>query len=363
MCPPPNTAEIPLVAPFNCAINRHFISQHIGLTEMARADILLSIIKSAMSNDNLSLRKAVEALAADERSKNHRILADRLIELVTTQGNQSNKTTSFIQNGTKDLVYEIIPEKRFNDLVLEQDILELCHELVEEHHRSDLLASYGLEPRHRILFAGPPGNGKTTLAEAFASELMYPLIVVRYENIIGSYLGETASRLQKVFETARSRKCVIFLDEFETLGKERGDSRETGEIKRVVSSLLLQIDRLPSHTVVITASNHPELLDRAVWRRFQVKVQLPLPSTEQRILFLKQFEERSSFSFKTAHPALADKLAGISFSEIEEFCADVLRRCILEHRQDSPKEIVKSRLKNLQNRFVPNHMEGEGNAR
>lgn len=319
---------------------------------MARADILLSIVKSAIGNDNLSLRKAVEALAADERTKNHRILADRLIELLSLHSNQSNKTSSFIQNGARDLVFEVVPEKRFSDLVLEQDVLEICSELVEEHHRADLLGSYGLEPRHRILFAGPPGNGKTTLAEAFASELMYPLIVVRYENIIGSYLGETASRLQKVFETARSRKCVIFLDEFETLGKERGDTRETGEIKRVVSSLLLQIDRLPAHTVVITASNHPELLDRAVWRRFQVKVQLSLPTKEQRILFIKNFETRTGFSFKTAYTTLADKLAGISFSEIEEFCIDVLRRCILSHNQDSPKEIIKSRLKNLENRFV-----------
>lgn len=324
---------------------------------MARADILLSIVKSAIGNDNLSLRKAIEALAADERSKNHRILADRLIELLSIHGNQSNKTTPFIQNGTRDLVYEILPEKRFSDLVLEQDVLEICRELVEEHHRSDLLGTYGLEPRHRILFAGPPGNGKTTLAEAFASELMYPLIVVRYENIIGSYLGETASRLQKVFETARSRKCVIFLDEFETLGKERGDTRETGEIKRVVSSLLLQIDRLPSHTVVITASNHPELLDRAVWRRFQVKVQLPLPTKEQRILFIRNFETRTGFSFKTTYSTLADKLADISFSEIEEFCIDVLRRCILSHKQESPKEIIKSRLKNLENRFIPGRRE------
>ena len=247
---------------------------------MARTDILLSIVKSAIGNDNLSLRKAIEALAADERSKNHRILADRLSELLSTQNNQFSKTVPIIQNGARDLVFEVVPEKRFSDLVLEKDILEICREVVEEHHRADLLGSYGLEPRHRLLFAGPPGNGKTTLAEAVAFELMYPLIVVRYENVIGSYLGETASRLQKVFELARTRKCVIFLDEFETLGKERGDTRETGEIKRVVSSLLLQIDRLPCHTVVITASNHPELLDRAVWRRFQVKISLSAPTRE-----------------------------------------------------------------------------------
>jgi SpoVK/Ycf46/Vps4 family AAA+-type ATPase len=326
---------------------------------MARADILLSIVKSAIANDNISLRKAVEALAADERSKNHRILADRLVDLLSNHVNQASKTTPLIQNGARDLVFEVIPEKRFDNLVLQKDVLEICQELVEEHHRADLLSSYGLEPRHRILFAGPPGNGKTTLAEAVASELMYPLIVVRYENIIGSYLGETASRLQKVFDLAKSRKCVIFLDEFETLGKERGDTRETGEIKRVVSSLLLQIDRLPSHTVVITASNHPELLDRAVWRRFQVKVRLSPPTREQRIRFLKNFEERTSFSFKMSYNTLADKLSGISFSEIEEFCIDVLRRCILSHTQDNPLEIIKSRIKNLESRFVLGKREAE----
>ena len=330
---------------------------------MARADILLSIVKSAIGNDSLSLRKAVEVLAADERSKNHHILADRLTELLSVQNHQISKSPSaFIQNGTKDLVYEVIPEKRFSDLVLERDVLEICQEVVEEHHRADLLGSYGIDPRHRLLFAGPPGNGKTTLAEAFASELMYPLIVVRYENVIGSYLGETASRLQKVFETARTRKCVVFLDEFETLGKERGDTRETGEIKRVVSSLLLQIDRLPSHTVVITASNHPELLDRAVWRRFQVKMQLSAPTQEQVVQFIQSFEDRTGFKFKMAYTALADKLTGISFSEIEEFCTDVLRRCVLGHTQDNPKETIKSRIKNLENRFALGKQKGEGNA-
>jgi len=320
---------------------------------MARADILLSIVKSAMGSDVVSLRKAVEALIADERSKNHRILSDRLSEILATQNNQTSRTTPFIQNGTRDLAFEIVPEKHFSDLILKQDILDICTEVVEEHHRADLLASYGLEPRHRLLFVGAPGNGKTTLAEAMATEMMCPLLVIRYENIIGSYLGETASRLQKVFETARMRKCVIFLDEFETLGKERGDTRETGEIKRVVSSLLLQIDRLPSHTVVITASNHPELLDKAVWRRFQVKIELPPPSREQRIQFIKRFETRTGFSFKTSYETLADKLAVISFSEIEDFCIDVLRRCILNHTQDNPKEIIKSRIRNLSGRFVP----------
>ena len=122
---------------------------------MARADIILSIVKSGIANDSLALRKAIEALAADERSKNHHIFADRLNELLSTPINHTNKTTPFIQNGARDLVFEVMPEKRFSDLVLERNVLEICEEVIEEHHRADLLGSYGLEPRHRFLFVGP----------------------------------------------------------------------------------------------------------------------------------------------------------------------------------------------------------------
>ena len=120
-------------------------------------------------------------------------------------------------------------------LILPKQIKQVCQDVIEEQLRTEVLQSYGLEPRNKILLIGPPGNGKTSLAEAMAEALMVPLLTVRYESIVGAYLGETASKLSKLFEYAKTRKCVLFLDEFETLGKERGDAHETGEIKRVVS--------------------------------------------------------------------------------------------------------------------------------
>lgn len=125
----------------------------------------------------------------------------------------------------------------------------------------------GLLP-HPLLQKVPPLHSQGVageverIAEAIAQALMVPLLVVRYDYLIGSYLGETTQRLRKLFDFVRSRACVLFLDEFDTLGKERGDIRETGEIKRVVSSLLLQIDNLPTHFVIVTATNHLELLDK-----------------------------------------------------------------------------------------------------
>ena len=164
-----------------------------------------------------------------------------------------------------NLFHEVMPQRKLSDLILPDEVQQICQSLIQEQHRTDLLRSYNLEPRNRVLLIGPPGNGKTSLAEAIAEALVVPLLVVRYESVVGTYLGETAVRLKKLFEYASTRKCVLFFDEFETLGKERGDLHETGEIKRVVSTLLLQIDRLPAHVVVVCSTNHSELLDRAAY--------------------------------------------------------------------------------------------------
>jgi len=197
------------------------------------------------------------------------------------------------------------------------------------------------------LLIGPPGNGKTSLAEAIAEALMVPLLVVRYENIIGTYLGETAVRLRNLFDYAASRKCVLFFDEFETLGKERGDTHETGEIKRVVSSLLLQIDNLPSHVVVIGATNHGELLDRAVWRRFQVRMNIPSPTRARLTEWFERYQTKSNMSFGHTSSALARRLHGSNFSEVEEFCKNIVRQHVLDQPNSNISKIVANELKLL----------------
>lgn len=253
----------------------------------------------------------------------------------------------------KDLVAELTPERSLASLVLADNIRGQLQEVTEEQHRAELLHAHGLSPTHRILLAGPPGNGKTSIAEALAFELMVPLIVVRYESLIGSYLGETSIRLKALLDYARTRRCVLFFDEFETLGKERGDTHETGEIKRVVSSLLLQLDDLPDYVVVVVASNHPELLDRAVWRRFQVRLELPLPTRAQLTAFITSIGARSKVNFGLAAETIAKRLPGLSFSEVEEFCLGVVRRAVLDQKVNDAKAIVSTRLKQWEGRLQP----------
>lgn len=319
---------------------------------MARSDLLISLVKAGTSGDYANFRKVVESLIAEERAKKHGVLADRLSELLDRNGSPPVPVTAASRNGAvHDLCVELTPARTIDDLILPETVRSACTELVEEHQRSELLRSYGLQPRNRVLLAGAPGNGKTSLAEALAHSMMVPLIVVRYDGIIASYLGETASRLKRLFDHIRTRGCLLFFDEFDTIGKERGDEHETGEIKRVVSSLLLQVDDLPGHVVVVTATNHPELLDRAVWRRFQLRLELPTPTRDMAIAFFESAVKRLDFSLGYAPRTLAEKLSGLSFAELEEFVADVSRRYVLSLPDADGKRIVSERLKQWKTRF------------
>ena len=312
---------------------------------MAQADLLVRLIKSVSDSDLVTFRKTTEALISEEKRKGHRILAERMHKALRPSCNGRKGNVALAKPQYSELFYEITPERCMETLFLPPHVEQQIRNLVEEQHRSELLHAHNIRARHRLLFTGPPGNGKTTLAEALAYELMWPLIVIRYESVIGSYLGETSSRIKNILEFARTQRCVLFFDEFETLGKERGDQRETGEIKRIVSSLLLQTDALPDYVVLVAASNHPELLDRAVWRRFQVKVELPLPSRKQLCHLIKAVAKRCSLNYGYATETIAQNLQGSSYSEAEQFCLDIARRAVLSRQVDNAKEITRNQLK------------------
>lgn len=313
---------------------------------MARSDLLLDLIEAEGRGDRDRFRILVEALIAEERASQHHLLADRLSELITTVGRGAVRDDH--ASAMRDLVHEVVPRRLLAELELEPSARRVIEELVEEQKRSELLRSYGIEPRNRLFLAGPPGNGKTSVAEAIATELMLPFYVIRYEGVVSSFLGETASRLDHAFEFARTRRCVLFFDELDTIAKERSDEHETGEIKRVVSTLLLQIDRLPPHVVLVGATNHSELLDRAAWRRFQVRVELPAPSRAQATRYLEKLAARFGGDLGYAPRTIADKLAGTSFAELEEFALDVRRRAVLELPDADLRRIVQERLQHWQ---------------
>ena len=268
-------------------------------------------------------------------------------------GRHAARTVGNGHAGHRAFLLELTPEQRLEDLVLSDLNRRACLELIEEQQRAPVLRAHSIEPRHRVLLSGPPGNGKTSLAEAIAEALVLPLFVVRYEAMIGSYLGETAARLKRVFDYARTTPCVLFFDEFDAVGKERGDEHETGEIKRVVNSLLMQLDDLPSYTLAIAATNHGELLDRAVWRRFQLRLSLNAPTRSELTAYFKRFADALGQPLGRTPATIAKILGAISYAEAEEFCRDIRRRHVLAMGEKPLKAIVSERLTLWAGRTLP----------
>lgn len=266
--------------------------------------------------------------------------------------NQSlaNGTPGRLPERIAELVYDLPTQRHLEDLVLPDSLVSEVTEFLHEYSEAALLRSHSLEPRHTVLLIGPPGNGKTSLAEALATELALPLLSIRYDAIVDSYLGETSNRLRRLIDFATLNPCVLFFDEFDAVGKERSDSQETGEIKRVVSTLLVQMDRLPSHVVVVCATNHPELLDRAVWRRFEVKLEIGQPTQEQLVKWFDRFEKSIGTSTGITAAEFAEFMAGENMSAVEAFTLDVRRKMVLSKGKTSAAQAVQQMLERMRKR-------------
>ena len=333
---------------------------------MARSDLIINLVKASVNGDTVEARATAEAIAADERAKKHTGVAERITRALqnttTVNGNGQARPGIRTRDGSGG-IQRREPHRAMSALYLEESVRNACVELVEEQRRADLLRAHGLEPRHRILLAGPPGNGKTSLAEALAYELALPLFTVRYEAVVTSYLGETAQRLRRLFDYVRTEPCVLFFDEFDAIGKERGDTHETGEIKRVVTTLLLQLDDLPSYCVLVGATNHPELLDRATWRRFELRLNLDTPPPKLMLSYfadqLDMFDGQPGYTAKR----LFESVAPQNFSEAEDFFLDVRRRFVLLQGRKDLRTVLDDRVKAFRvRRYEPVKGEHDGGS-
>lgn len=301
---------------------------------MARADLLKKLFSSYREDDKELFYAIALEIIEDERKKNHGILADDL-KMILNGGNQYKKTNTLTIDAPRDkdkdipLVEVLYPEKYFSDLIVSDEKVEQLEGVVREFNNWDVLVSNGVFPTRRVMFYGPPGCGKTLTAQALAGEIGIPMLYVRFDALISSYLGETASNIRKIFEYAKNDTWLIFFDEFDVIGRSRNDTTEHGEIKRVVNAFLQQIDNYKGRSLIIAATNYEESLDYAIWRRFDETLRFGMPTTEEK---KKLFELKMGRFKGPAHllEQYMDELDGFSHSDVEKLCQIIMKRCILE---------------------------------
>lgn len=213
----------------------------------------------------------------------------------------------------------------------QETVEERLQQVILEREREQELRTAGLLPTKSVLFTGPPGVGKSLAARWIASKLDKPLLTLSLSAVMSSYLGRTGSNLRQVIEHAKAIDCVLFLDELDAVAKRRDDEAEIGELKRLVTVLLQEIDAWPASGLLLAATNHPDLLDRAVWRRFDIVVDFPMPTSGQILSLVQRFLSPSNMDQKYIE-IVATSFAGRSFCDVEKEMLRAQREAVLSSK-------------------------------
>jgi SpoVK/Ycf46/Vps4 family AAA+-type ATPase len=235
------------------------------------------------------------------------------------------------------------PLKDQVELVLPDGIEARIGEFLDSVRHHDELARAGAALPTRLLLHGPPGTGKTQLARWVAAQLALPMLTVRCDTLVSSLLGQTSRNLRRVFEFAEQFPCVLFLDEFDALASARGNERDVGELQRIVIALLQNIDAMPESTVLLAATNHDQLLDPAVWRRFSFRIPMPLPDPDVREALWSHFlGAYAPTDFDLTR--LVANSEGVTGASIEQVCLDAKRNAVLSGRSQADEDELFRRL-------------------
>lgn len=304
---------------------------------MAKADHIKKLVASFGRTQEF--RAATLRIIEDATSQGKKPFADSLRKIL--DANVSPAYQARPQSGLTNLAGEINPaaelideinvSRGLNDIVLSPETRSLIEGIIEERRRSEELRRHRLPLSSRLLFSGPPGCGKTLCAEVLARELSLPLYSARIDVIISSFLGETASNLRRIFEFAACKSCILFLDEFDALARTRSDVTEHNELRRVVNSLLLMIERFKGPGLVIAATNLPQFLDDGLWRRFDDIISFDPPTDREiDLLLVRQF---ANFPAHFDLGTTTAKLSGMSYADIERVCVDAIKKAVLKKRR------------------------------
>lgn len=324
---------------------------------MATAEQIKALLRSHADRDDQRFYATALQVAAQEARQGHRKLANDLKEMIEKSQTHNKelglapaKPIPLMQSpkgdlqGLLELTYS---SARINELVLSVEVQERLHRVLLEQRQKDRLAQFGLLPRRKLLFTGPPGTGKTMSAAVLATELKLPLYTIVLDSLITRFMGETAAKLRLVFEHIKQTRAVYLFDEFDAIGTQRGVQNDVGEIRRVLNSFLLFVEQDNSESMIVAATNHPELLDKALYRRFDDVIRFEKPCNDQ----IQKIIENRLAMFKTCSFSwnkISAAAQGLSAAEVTRACEDAAKEAVLHHENNISTALVLKAIKQRQ---------------
>jgi SpoVK/Ycf46/Vps4 family AAA+-type ATPase len=300
---------------------------------MPRIDELSRLFKALVSKNYSAAEGIANEIAAEEEKKGHRTASQLLKGSLVSNGTKtlSDDHGQRNNNGSSALLMSALSSRTsnvaFKDVYLRKDARARLEEVVKEFKNQNALKALGIHRRSKLILHGPPGCGKSLAAQALANELKVPLFVVRFDSIIGAYLGQTATHLRQLFQFAETNDCVLLFDEVDALGKRRGSPTDVGELDRIVIALMQELELSELRGFVLATSNIPDSLDPALWRRFDMAIHFPGPNKGEILRFART--EAEAFQLSLSKELLQRVSVLKNYAEVEKAIEDEARRLAL----------------------------------
>lgn len=328
-----------------------------------KSSLIIKLIEAHCGGSETAFKKALQDLANDEERKGNMSLSAGLKNAYSDVNRQSPPSSSQLSEMSfaaqsagqtprdKDSALELLEvfesATSLADVALPPNTREALVQVIEEQRDVKKLTSKGITPTNRILLCGPPGCGKTLTANALAKEINIPIAYVKLDGLVSSYLGQTGTNIRKIFEYVKNKRILLFLDEFDAIAKKRDDAHELGELKRVVTTLLQNMDAMNSNVFLVAATNHHHLLDPAIWRRFNTSILLDLPDSSQRKEIIGKFLREVLTDYKLDMKTLIALTEGTSGAQINNFLQSLAKNCIMHNNGKGidKKDIINAWLK------------------
>ncbi|MGP1463218.1 AAA family ATPase [Tannerella sp.] len=304
---------------------------------MAKADYIVSLIRAHYNNEPERFTTVALQIAAHEAKLGHTVVASDIKAIIDKSKEAKYKTKAFTPD-LQGLILENVPAVRLSDIIAAEDIKSKINRIISEFVQRDKLRKHDLENRRKILLSGPPGTGKTLTASIIANELNLPLYTILMDKMVTKFMGETSAKLRQVFDLIEQRQGVYLFDEFDAIGGERSRDNDVGEMRRVLNSFLQFIERDHSDSLIISITNNKELLDQALFRRFDDVILYHLPSLEEKEELLRN--RLSQFAKKIDFKGLLPNIHELSHAEISLACIDAIKETILNENLQMNNDLI-----------------------